>query len=40
MVSTYVFPFKEDICRFDFEVDSEDEYMFDFAAMYSKNSSK
>ena len=23
----YLFPFKEDLCRFDFEVDSEDEYM-------------
>ncbi|KAI1415737.1 hypothetical protein F5Y13DRAFT_207396 [Hypoxylon sp. FL1857] len=24
---TYLFPFKEDLCRFDFEVDPEDEYM-------------
>lgn len=22
-----MFPFKEDLCRFDFEVDPEDEYM-------------
>lgn len=27
ITSTYMFPFKEDLFRFDFEVDSEDEYM-------------
>ena len=27
ITSTYMFPFKEDLIRFDFEVDSEDEYM-------------
>lgn len=25
-----MFPYKEDLCRFDFEVDSEDEYMCGF----------
>ncbi|EHK23152.1 uncharacterized protein TRIVIDRAFT_150984, partial [Trichoderma virens Gv29-8] len=27
VTSTYMFPYKEDLFRFDFEVDSEDEYM-------------
>ncbi|KAI0157972.1 hypothetical protein GGR52DRAFT_182447 [Hypoxylon sp. FL1284] len=27
VTQTYFFPFKEDLCRFDFEVDPEDEYM-------------
>ncbi|KFY50381.1 hypothetical protein V496_09367 [Pseudogymnoascus sp. VKM F-4515 (FW-2607)] len=27
ITSTYMFPYKEDLFRFDFEVDSEDEYM-------------
>lgn len=27
VTSTYVFPYKEDLFRFDFEVGSEDEYM-------------
>ncbi|KAI9926643.1 hypothetical protein MW887_003736 [Aspergillus wentii] len=27
VTSTYMFPFKEDLVRFDFEVDPEDEYM-------------
>ncbi|KAB2573719.1 Altered inheritance of mitochondria protein 9 [Lasiodiplodia theobromae] len=27
VTSTYMFPFKEDLCRFDFEVAPEDEYM-------------
>jgi hypothetical protein len=26
VTSTYMFPYKEDLFRFDFEVDSEDEY--------------
>ncbi|KAH6663705.1 stress responsive A/B barrel domain-containing protein [Halenospora varia] len=30
VTSTYLFPFKEDLCRFDFEVDPEDEYMCNF----------
>jgi hypothetical protein len=27
VTSTYMFPYKEDLCRFDFNVDPEDEYM-------------
>ena len=27
VTQTYLFPFKEDLCRFDFEVAPEDEYM-------------
>ena len=27
VTSTYMFPYKEDLCRFDFEVRDEDEYM-------------
>jgi hypothetical protein len=27
VTSTYMFPFKEDLMRFDFEVDEEDEWM-------------
>lgn len=30
VTSTYMFPYKEDLMRFDFEVDAEDEYMCDF----------
>jgi hypothetical protein len=30
VTSTYLFPFKEDIVRFDFEVDDADEYMCSF----------
>lgn len=30
VTSTYFFPFKEDVCRFDFEVRPEDEYMCNF----------
>ncbi|PYI09445.1 hypothetical protein BO78DRAFT_362955 [Aspergillus sclerotiicarbonarius CBS 121057] len=30
VTSTYMFPYKEDLVRFDFEVDEEDEYMCDF----------
>ncbi|KAF2014994.1 stress responsive A/B barrel domain protein [Aaosphaeria arxii CBS 175.79] len=30
VTSTYLFPFKEELHRFDFEVDPEDEYMCDF----------
>ncbi|KND88221.1 hypothetical protein TOPH_07123 [Tolypocladium ophioglossoides CBS 100239] len=33
VTQTYLFPFKEDLCRFDFEVDPEDEYMCVFEAM-------
>lgn len=31
-----MFPFKEDLCRFDFEVDPADEYMCDFSGLVSK----
>jgi hypothetical protein len=27
VTSTYMFPYKEDLFRFDFEVDGQDEYM-------------
>ena len=27
VTSTYMFPYKEDLVRFDFDVDAEDEYM-------------
>ncbi|RDH16529.1 hypothetical protein M747DRAFT_244852 [Aspergillus niger ATCC 13496] len=30
VTSTYMFPYKEDLVRFDFEVDEEDEYMCEF----------
>ncbi len=30
VTSTYIFPYKEDLMRLDFEVDDEDEYMCDF----------
>ncbi|KAF2155475.1 stress responsive A/B barrel domain-containing protein [Myriangium duriaei CBS 260.36] len=30
VTSTLLFPYKEDLCRFDFEVDEEDEYMCNF----------
>lgn len=33
VTSTYMFPYKEDLCRFDFEVDPEDEYMCVFGAL-------
>lgn len=36
VTSTYMFPFKEDLCRFDFEVAPEDEYMCDFGTMVAK----
>ncbi|KAF9880722.1 MmgE/PrpD family protein [Colletotrichum karsti] len=32
VTSTYLWPFKEDVTRFDFEVDQEDEHMWDFVA--------
>ncbi len=28
VTSTYMFPYKEDLVRFDFEVSAEDEHMF------------
>lgn len=31
VTSTYMFPYKEDLVRFDFEVDAEDEYMCQFS---------
>lgn len=33
MTQKYLFPFKEDLCRFDFEVNPEDEYMCSLGAM-------
>jgi hypothetical protein len=33
VTSTYMFPFDEDLCRFDFEVDPEDEYMCAFGPL-------
>uniref|UniRef100_L2FR09 MmgE/PrpD family protein n=1 Tax=Colletotrichum fructicola (strain Nara gc5) TaxID=1213859 RepID=L2FR09_COLFN len=32
VTSTYLWPFKEDVTRFDFEVEQEDEHMWDFVA--------
>jgi hypothetical protein len=32
VTKTYMFPYKEDLCRFDFEVAPEDEYMCEFFA--------
>ncbi|CAI6334905.1 unnamed protein product [Periconia digitata] len=34
VTSTYLFPFKEDIVRFDFEVRDEDEHMCDFGKAF------
>lgn len=31
VTGTYMFPYKEDLVRFDFEVAPEDEYMWHFA---------
>ncbi|RAH53820.1 hypothetical protein BO85DRAFT_471775 [Aspergillus piperis CBS 112811] len=36
VTSTYMFPYKEDLVRFDFEVDEEDEYMCDFPVLERK----
>ncbi|KAL3294028.1 stress responsive A/B barrel domain protein [Colletotrichum asianum] len=36
VTQTYMFPSKEDLCRFDFEVDEADEYMCDFTKLASK----
>jgi hypothetical protein len=33
VTSTYMFPFDEDLCRFDFEVDLKDEYMCAFGPL-------
>ena len=30
VTSAHLFPYKEDLVRFDFDVDAEDEYMCDF----------
>ncbi|KAL3957174.1 hypothetical protein ACCO45_007752 [Purpureocillium lilacinum] len=43
VTSTYMFPFDEDLCSFDFEVDPADEYMCAFgplSALAGKNSGK
>ncbi|KAK6212780.1 hypothetical protein LQW54_004869 [Pestalotiopsis sp. IQ-011] len=34
VTSKYMFPFKEDLCRFDFEVAPEDEHLCSFSAMF------
>lgn len=39
VTSTYLWPFKEDVTRFDFEVDEEDEHMWEFAAKGMVNGS-
>ncbi|KXH50346.1 stress responsive A/B Barrel domain-containing protein [Colletotrichum simmondsii] len=39
VTSTYLWPFKEDVTRFDFEVDPEDEYMCEFLAKGLANGS-
>jgi len=33
VTSEYMFPFKEDLVRYDFEVAPEDEWMWDFPAV-------
>ena len=33
VTSTYMFPFDEDLCSFDFEVDPRDEYMCAFGPL-------
>jgi len=33
VTSKLLFPYREDICRFDFEVDEADEYMCDFSRL-------
>lgn len=33
VTSTYMFPYKEDLVRFDFKVDEEDEYMCAFPVL-------
>jgi len=35
-----MFPHKEDLCRFDFEVREEDEYMCDFGRMFGLKEAK
>ncbi|GKZ57920.1 hypothetical protein AnigIFM49718_003723 [Aspergillus niger] len=35
VTSTYMFPYKEDLVRFDFEVNEEDEYMCEFPVLGS-----
>ncbi|OAA57588.1 Dimeric alpha-beta barrel [Niveomyces insectorum RCEF 264] len=37
VTQTYMFPFKEDLCRFDFEVANEDEYMCIFDSLAKAN---
>ncbi|KAJ3527718.1 hypothetical protein NM208_g10562 [Fusarium decemcellulare] len=37
VTQTYMFPYKEDLCRFDFEVAPEDEYMCTFEALTRLN---
>ncbi|KAJ5232406.1 hypothetical protein N7468_005362 [Penicillium chermesinum] len=37
VTSTFMFPYKEDLVRFDFEVAPEDEYMWNFAPIAGMN---
>ena len=37
VTSTYMFPYKEDLVRFDFEVAPEDEYMWHFLPVKGMN---
>ncbi|KAF2182381.1 hypothetical protein K469DRAFT_788479 [Zopfia rhizophila CBS 207.26] len=36
VTSTYMLPYKEDLCRFDFEVEKEDEYMCCFGKAFKE----
>lgn len=40
VTSTYMFPYREDLIRFDFEVAPEDEYMWHFLPINSLNGVK
>lgn len=40
VTSTYMFPYKEDLIRFDFEVAPEDEYMWHFLPINGLNDAK
>ena len=40
VTSTYMFPFDKDFCRFDFDVDPEDEYMCAFDSLAGKISTQ
>lgn len=40
VTSQYLWPFKEDVMRFDFEVDEEDEYMCEMMAKAAVDGTK